>query len=68
MTKEEIEQYTAAQLDVIVLDCLDGKMNFAKKAYEESDLVRDLINTQKEWIAGHTIREVSDKLEELYMS
>lgn len=56
-----------AQPDVIVLDCLDGKMNFARKTYEESGLVRDLIDTQKEWIAGHTIREVSDELEELYM-
>ena len=53
--------------DVIVLYCLDGKMNFARKAYEESGLVRNLIDTQKEWIAGHTVREVSDELEELYM-
>lgn len=58
---------SAAQHDVIVLDCLDGKLNFARKAYEESGLVRDLIDTQKEWIAGHTVREVSDELEELYM-
>ncbi len=42
-------------------------MNFARKAYEESGLVRDLIDTQKEWIAGNTVREVSDELEELYM-
>lgn len=58
---------SAAHPDVIVLDCLDGKMNFARKAYEESGLVRDLIDTQKDWIAGHTVREVSDELEELYM-
>lgn len=57
---------SAAQPDVIVLDCLDGKLNFSRKAYEESGLVRDLIDTQKEWIAGHTVREVSDELEELY--
>ena len=56
-----------AQSDVIVLDCLDGKLNFARKAYDESGLVRDLIDTQKEWIAGHTVREVSDELEDLYM-
>jgi len=60
MTKEEIDQY-------IVLDCLDGKLTFSMKAYKESGLVRDLIDNQKEWIAGHTIREVSDELEELYM-
>ena len=60
MTKEEVHQY-------IVLDCLDGKLAFSMKAYKESGLVRDLIDNQKEWIAGHTIREVSDELEELYM-
>jgi hypothetical protein len=57
---------SAVQPDVIVLDCLDGKLNFSRKAYEESGLVRDLIDAQKEWIAGHTVREVSDELEELY--
>ena len=60
MTKEEIEQY-------IELDCLDGKLNVAREAYEESVLVRDLIDRQKKWISGHTVLEVSGELEELYM-
>ena len=62
-----VERHDAVPSDIIVLDCIDGKLNFARQAYNESALVRDLIDTQKEWIAGHTMRDVADELEELYM-
>lgn len=58
---------SAVPPDTIVLDCLDGKMNFSRQTYKESALVRDLIDNQKEWISKHTIREVADELEELYL-
>ena len=58
---------SAAQPDVIVLDCLDGKLNFARQAYNESALVRDLIDNRKDWISRNTMRDVADELEELYM-
>ena len=68
MARHTLEDaFDAGEGPHVVLDCLDGKLNFSRQAYEESGLVRDLIDTQKEWIAGHTVREVSDELEELYM-
>lgn len=50
-----------------VAEYMLGQLKPGDQAYEESGLVRDLIDTQKEWISWHTIREVSDELEELYM-
>lgn len=52
---------------VMHLQCSDGVLNFARQAYNESKLVRDLIENQPEWIASHTMRDVADELEGLYM-
>ena len=52
--------------NTIILKCLDGEMKFARQSYNESELVRDLIDNNPKWIAEHTIREVSDELYELY--
>jgi hypothetical protein len=55
------------QEKVMHLQCSDGVLNFAIRAYIESELVRDLIDKKPGWIASHTMRDVADELEELYM-
>lgn len=52
---------------IMHLKCSDGVLNFARQAYDESELVRDLIEKKPEWIASHTMRDVADELEELNM-
>lgn len=49
------------------LQCSDGTLHVARQAYNESDLVRDLIDNGTQWISNHSMRDVADELEELYM-
>ena len=53
--------------DTFSLECKDGLLNFSVKAYMDSDAVREFIDNNPGWIASHTMRDVSDELEELYM-
>jgi hypothetical protein len=49
------------------LQCSDGTLHFARQAYNESALVRDVIDNGTQWISNHSMRDVADELEELYM-
>ena len=53
--------------DTMAIQCQDGNLNFSVKAYMESSAVRDFIDTHPDWIASHSMRDVADELEELYM-
>lgn len=66
----DINRYTpkpSAENNTLYLQCSDGTLHFARQAYNESELVKDLIDNCKGWIASHTMRDVSDELEGLYM-
>ena len=51
---------------MITLNCKDGTLELDEGIYEESCLVRDLVDHTKGWIASHTKQEVYDEIEELY--
>lgn len=51
----------------LYLQCCDGTLHFSRKTYHESELVRDLIDNNADWISKNSMRDVADELEELYM-
>ncbi len=50
----------------MVLNCKDGTLELDEQIYEESCLVRDLVDRTQGWIASHSKDEVRDEIEELY--
>lgn len=50
----------------MVLNCKDGTLELDEQIYEESSLVRDLVDNTPGWISKHTKKEVYDEIEELY--
>lgn len=50
----------------MVLNCKDGTLELDERIYEESCLVRDLVDHTQGWIARHTKDEVQAEIEELY--
>lgn len=50
----------------MVLNCKDGTLELDDQIYEESCLVRDLVDRTQGWIASHSKDEVRDEIEELY--
>lgn len=50
----------------MVLNCKDGTLELDEQIYEESCLVRDLVDHTQGWIASHSKDEVRDEIEELY--
>lgn len=50
----------------MVLNCKDGTLELDEQIYEESCLVRDLVDPTQGWIARHTKDEVQAEIEELY--
>lgn len=64
----DINKYVPASDETTMyLQCSNGTLHFARQSYNESTLVRDLIDNGMQWIASHTMRDVADELEELYM-
>lgn len=51
---------------MITLNCKDGTLELDEQIYEESCLVRDLVDRTQGWIASHTKQEVYDEIEGLY--
>lgn len=51
---------------MITLNCKDGTLELDEQIYEESCLVRDLVDRTQGWIASHSKDEVRDEIEELY--
>ena len=52
--------------EMMFVRCKDGELMFPREAYEDSVLIRDLVDRQQKWIAEHSIQEVKDEIEELY--
>jgi hypothetical protein len=52
--------------EMITLNCKDGELELDEDIYNESCLVRDLVDHTQYWIAGHTKDEVRTEIEELY--
>lgn len=50
----------------MVLNCKEGTLELDDQIYEESCLVRDLVDRTQGWIASHSKEEVRDEIEELY--
>lgn len=51
---------------MITIDCKDGELELDEEIYNESCLVRDLVDNTRHWIAKHTKSEVHTEIEELY--
>lgn len=51
---------------MITLNCKDGALELDEGIYNESGLVRNLVDHTQHWIAEHTKDEVRDEIEELY--
>ena len=51
---------------MIILNCKDGELELDEEIYNESYLVRDLVDHTRHWIAEHTKSEVRAEIEELY--
>lgn len=51
---------------MITLNCKDGELELDEDIYNESCLVRGLVDHTQNWIAGHTKDEVRTEIEELY--
>lgn len=51
---------------IITLNCKDGELELDEDIYNESCLVRDLVDHTQHWIAEHTKNEVRTEIEELY--
>ena len=51
---------------MITLSCKDGELELDNNIYDESCLVRDLVDDTQHWIAEHTKDEVYMEIEELY--
>ena len=52
--------------EMITLNCKDGEIELDEDIYNESCLVRDLVDHTQNWIAEHTKDEVRTEIEELY--
>lgn len=51
---------------IITLNCKDGELELDEDIYNESYLVRDLVDHTQNWIVEHTKDEVRTEIEELY--
>ena len=51
---------------MITVNCKDGTLELDETIYNNSCLVRDLVDNTQHWIASHTKDEVRMEIEELY--